>query len=41
MARLVENQRRTNRLLAFLASVTAAAVVGAAVLQVAGGWHGI
>jgi ubiquinone biosynthesis protein len=32
MYKLVENQRRTNRLLAFLAGVTAVAVVGMAAL---------
>jgi ubiquinone biosynthesis protein len=41
MARLVENQRRTNRLLAFLACVTGAVVAGVAVLHVAGIWHGV
>jgi ubiquinone biosynthesis protein len=35
MAKLVENQRRTNRLLAFLASVTAIAVVGLAAMHFA------
>jgi ubiquinone biosynthesis protein len=38
LAAVLLEQRRTNRLLAFLACVTGVAVLGAAVMHIAGGW---
>jgi len=40
LAAVLLEQRRTNRLLAFLACVTGVAVLGAAVVHIAGGWPG-
>jgi ubiquinone biosynthesis protein len=41
LAAVLLEQRRTNRLLVFLACVTGAAVLGATVLHIAGAWHGV
>jgi ubiquinone biosynthesis protein len=41
LAMVLLEQRRTNRLLAFVACVTGVIAVGVAVMHIAGGWHGV